>query len=116
MVIRMNIGTDIIYIPRLKRIIETNKNFIKKVYTKKELEIASCLSNPLEFYATRFAAKEAIIKASGGIYDFNEIEVLKEKSGKPLPKIINNAQVNIKLSLSYDKDYAIAFCIIEFNK
>ena len=108
----LNIGNDILYIPRLKKIIENNKQFIKKVYTNKEINIANKLKNPIEFYATRFAAKEAIIKATNGQFDFNEIEILKEKSGKPLPKILNNPKININLSLSYDTDYAIAFCII----
>jgi len=109
----LSIGTDILYIPRLKKTIETNPNFINKVYTKKEIEIANNLSNSLEFYATRFAAKEAIIKATNGEYDFSEIEILKEKNGKPLPSILNNKNINIELSLSYDNDYAIAFCIIK---
>lgn len=108
----MNIGTDILYIERLTNILEKNKSFINKVFTKKEIEIANNYTNPINFYATRFAAKEAIIKATNGKYDFKEIEILKEKSGKPLPKIINNNNINIKLSLSYDKDYVVAFAII----
>ena len=107
------IGTDILYIPRLKNVIDTYPSFIKKVYTEKEIAIANTLKNPLLFYATRFAAKEAIIKATNGMYDFKEIEILKEKSGKPLPKIINNADIFIELSLSYDNDYAIAFCSVD---
>ena len=107
------IGTDILYIPRIKKIIENTPSFIKKVYTKKELEIANSLKSPLEFYATRFAAKEAIIKATNGKFNFNEIEVLKAQSGKPLPHIIDNPNIQIELSLSYDNDYAIAFCIIK---
>ena len=108
----LNIGTDILYIPRLKKIINTTPNFINKVYTQNEINIANKLDNKLYFYATRFAAKEAIIKATGGVFDFQEIEILKEKSGKPLPYIINNKNINIQLSLSYDNEYAIAFCII----
>lgn len=104
------IGTDILYIPRLKKIIETYPNFIKKVYTEKEISIAESLNNPLEFYATRFVAKEAIIKATDGKYDFKEIEILKKENGKPFP-IVDN--LNIELSLSYDNEYAIGFCLIK---
>lgn len=112
----MSIGTDILYIERLKKIIENSESFIKKVYTKKELEIASTMPNPLYFYATRFTAKEAIIKATNGLFEFNEIEILKDIDGKPLPHIINNPEININLSLSYDNEYAIAFCIVTTKK
>lgn len=110
------IGTDILYIPRLENIIKENPYFIKKVYTDKEIELAEKSKKSLYFYATRFAAKEAIIKATNGLYDFKEIEILKEKSGKPLPKIINNSNVHINLSLSYDNDYVVAFCTISTKK
>ena len=51
------VGTDILYIPRLKKIIDENKGFIKRVYTEKEIELAKKLTNPLYFYATSFTAK-----------------------------------------------------------
>ena len=104
------VGTDILYIPRLKKIINENKNFIKRVYTEKEIELAKKLTNPLYFYATRFTAKEAIMKATDCKYDFNEIEIVKEKSGKPIARITTNPNIKIELSLSYDNDYAVCFC------
>ncbi len=108
-----NIGTDILYIPRLKKVISTTPSFIKKVYTDKEIEIAKKIKEPINFYATRFASKEAIIKATQGKYDFLEIEILKGDNGEPIPKIISNPHLNIELSISYDFEYAIAFCIIK---
>lgn len=104
------LGTDIVYIPKLKK--EIKPTFIKNIYTPKEIIIAHEYQNSLHFYATRFAAKEAIIKATNAQFDFKEIEILKNSDGAPLPKIINHPEYNIKLSLSYDGDYAIAFCLI----
>lgn len=109
----MDIGTDILYIPKLKKIIEKYPSFIKKVYTKKELELASTYKDPIFFYATRFAAKEAIIKATDGLFDFAEIEVLRTKSGKPLAKIVGRNNITIDISLSFDNEYAICFCAIK---
>lgn len=108
-----NIGTDIVYIPRLIKTIENTKSFINKIYTENEISIANTIKVPYNFYATRFAAKEAIIKATNGKFDFCDIEILKGVNGEPIPNIINNYEYNIKLSLSYDNDYAIAYCIIE---
>lgn len=110
------IGTDILYIPRLAKIIEKTPAFIKKVYTEKEQEIASCSNNPLYFFATRFAAKEAIIKASAGKFDFKEIEIDKDDDGSPLPKIIGQENILINLSLSFENEYAIAFCTLMQKK
>ena len=107
------IGTDIVYIPRLKKMIDNNPSFIKKVYTKNELAIANTIKDPVNFLATRFAAKEAIIKATNTKFDFNEIEILKGDLGEPIPTIINHEEYKIDLSLSYDNNYAIAFCIIK---
>lgn len=107
-----DIGVDIVDIKRLQNIIDTNSSFLTRFYTKSELDIAKQLENPIPFYATRFAAKEAIFKASGTKHEFNEIEILKSSDGKPTPHIINHNDIKIKLSLSYDGDYAIAFCII----
>ena len=108
----MLIGTDILFIPRIKKM-ENNEAFLKKIYTSKEREIANTFKEPTNFYATRFAAKEAIIKATNGKFDFNEIEILKDEDGKPLPHIINHQEITINLSLSFDNDYATAFCIIK---
>ena len=108
----MSIGTDIIYIPRIKKM-QNNKAFLKKIYTEKERLLANTYKDPTNFYATRFAAKESIIKATNGKYDFNQIEILKDKDGKPLPKILTNNNLEINISLSFDTDYAIAFCIIQ---
>ena len=88
-------GTDIVYIPR-----------IRKMLTKNPIDLEDKL------YRSRVAAKEAIIKATNGKYDFRQIEILKDIDGKPLPKILNE-NLNINLSLSFDNDYAIAFCITE---
>lgn len=92
--------------------IESNNSFINKVFTNDEIRIAKSIKVPYNFYATRFAAKEAIIKATNGLFDFNEIEILKGSNGEPLARIINRDDYIINLSLSYDNDYAIAYCIV----
>ena len=110
-----NIGVDIVYIPEIKKYLN-KKSFINKVYTAKEIEIANTYREPYNFYATRFASKEAIIKATNGNFDFKEIEILKDNNGKPLAKIINHNNYIINISISFVKDYAIAFCIIDQKK
>ncbi len=108
---KFNVGTDIVCISRLANTIAKMPTFIKKIYTDQELALAQEIKNPMNFYATRFAAKEAIMKATNLELEFREIEILKGSNGEPLAKLINHAEYELKISVSYDTDYAIAFCL-----
>ncbi len=106
----MKIGSDVLYIPRLKEKMK-KKSFLQSIYTPNEIALAATYQNPLYFYATRFSGKEAIMKATNLKYDFKDIEILKDEDGKPV--VILPDDILIELSLSYDHDYAIAFCITQ---
>ena len=120
------IGTDIVSIDRIKNSLK-NKNFINRIFNKKEILKCKKKTNATSCYAKRFAAKEAFSKALGtGIsngINFNEITVLNNKSGKPfinlkgdtkkkIKKIFKQKKTKISLSLSDEKDYAVAFVTI----
>ncbi|TKJ17315.1 4-phosphopantetheinyl transferase [Candidatus Woesearchaeota archaeon B3_Woes] len=110
----MNIvGIDIEDISRFKKIpFDRNKSFYNKIFTNKEIEYCKKKSNPSQHFAVRFCAKEAFIKAiNEKINDYKLIEVLI-KGNKPFIKWKN---VNSSLSLSHDKDKAIACVLIEKN-
>ena len=120
------IGTDIVSIKRIKMSLK-NENFIKRIYDYQEVLKCKKAVNQHNCYAKRFAAKEAFSKALGtGISDginFNEITVLNNKSGKPyinlkgetkkkIKKIFKQKKTKISLSLSDERDYAVAFVTI----
>ena len=120
------IGTDIANINRIKKSIK-NKNFVNKLFSKNEIQRCSNQINKANYYAKRFAAKEAFSKAMGtGIsqgINFKEIIVHNIKSGKPnikllvntkkiVKKILNKKKINIFLSLSDDKPFAVATVVI----
>ncbi|MBD1172533.1 holo-ACP synthase [Pelagibacterales bacterium SAG-MED05] len=120
------IGTDVININRIKKSLKNN-NFIIRLFNKDEIKKCNSQANKANCYAKRFAAKEAFSKAIGtGIskgINFNEIIVYNIKSGKPgikllgntkkkVNKIINKKKINIFLSLSDDKPFAIATVVI----
>ncbi len=75
----------------------------------------------IESLAANFAAKEALIKAMGKLFSWKEIEVLRDREGKPylrlsgktLKFIKDKGIGNIHLSLSHEGEYAIAFLILE---
>ena len=120
------IGTDIISSKRIKSSLK-KKNFIKRIYNEQEVLKCKRSINQHNCYAKRFAAKEAFSKALGtGISEginFNEIIILNNKSGKPyinvmgktkkiIKKIFKQKKTKISLSLSDERDYAVAFVTI----
>jgi len=115
------IGTDIVQIPRIEKLLSKYKNqFVERILSKSELE--QLLELPAikhaSFLAKRFAAKEAIVKAFGvGIgseIKFHDIVISNDILGKPLAKIVSSIAKDKKISLSISDDYpiAIAFVVI----
>lgn len=122
------IGTDILGIGALCPILEQehyqNDSFIRRTYTPAEIALAESREIPLYCYATRFAGKEAVFKAltvTGEDIKLSEIEILSDLSGKPYVKLHGAARelaqkkeiCRIQISLSYEKEYAVAFVIAE---
>ena len=120
------VGTDIVSVDRIKNSLK-NKNFINRIFNKKEIFKCKKINNSINCYAKRFAAKEAFSKALGtGIsngINFKEIIVLNKKSGKPYISIVGKTKKiidkkfkrkksKISLSLSDEKKYAVAFVTI----
>ena len=117
----IGIGTDIVQIPRIERILDLYKDhFINRLLCEVELQKLALLdpSKHANFLAKRFAAKEAISKALGtGIgpnLQFKNIIILNDDLGKPFVQITSHKlnQFQIHLSLSDDYPISIAFAII----
>ncbi len=123
----LGVGVDIIDNNRIKTLIR-KKNFIFRIFSKSEINFSKKKNSRIAFFAKRFAAKESFSKSIGtGIRDnliFKDIEILNDKFGKPYfrkTKKINNLiykkfkvkKYNLFLSISDEKDYSIAFTIIQ---
>ena len=116
-------GTDIIEVNRIKKAIENlDSKFLNEIYTQKEIEYCeSKNAMKYEHYAVRFAGKEAVYKAVSKFlknkYDlkWRDMEILNDSNGRPYV-ILNDGiikeKVEIDISLSHLKDYAIANCLI----
>ena len=123
----LGIGTDIVKNARFKFLIK-KKNFINRTFGKKEIKLSQKLSNKSNFFSKRFAAKEAFAKSLGTGFRNNlnlkDIEILNDKMGKPfyiksrkidklINKIFKTKKYNLFLSISDEKDYSVAFTIIQ---
>ena len=123
----LGVGVDIVKNTRFKILIK-KKEFINRTFGKEEIKLSQKLTNKSNFFSKRFAAKEAFAKSLGtGIrnnLNLKDIEILNDKKGKPfyikskkIDKIINKIfktkKYDLFLSISDEKDYSIAFTIIQ---
>ncbi len=107
------IGTDIAYTPRFEKLSEHLKEMLFTPYERSEAEKRAKKG---EYWSSRFAAKEAYVKALGTGFDGiqpEDIEVRNEENGKPYLLIRGERKNNVQISLSHDGDYSVAFVLIE---
>ena len=123
----LGIGVDLVENRRIKLLLN-NKKFLKRIFTKNEIKFSKKIKNKTNYFAKRYAAKEAFSKSVGtGIrldLDFKKIEILNDKMNKPYysnSRLIKNIiykrfkikRYNLLLSISDEKDYSIAFAILQ---
>ena len=123
----LGVGVDIVKNTRFKILIK-KKEFISRTFGKEEIKLSQKLTNKSNFFSKRFAAKEAFAKSLGTGFRNNlnlkDIEILNDKKGKPfyikskkidklINKIFKTKKYNLFLSISDEKDYSIAFTIIQ---
>lgn len=117
---QVGLGVDIVEIARMKRILERTPSFASKVFSEDERAYCDAHVNPEVHYATRFAAKEAVLKALGtgfacGI-GVRDVEVKRNSKGKPTVALYGRAREvaadlgvrELPISLSYTHAEAVA--------
>ena len=79
-------GVDIVDNTRIKNAIK-NKFFVSRIFTVNEIKKSKNLNNKTNYFAKRFAAKEALAKSIGTGFrnnlNFKDIQILNDKIGKP---------------------------------
>ena len=123
----LGIGVDVIQNKRIKSLIN-NKKFLKRTFGKNEVKFSKNTINKTNYFAKRFAAKESFAKSLGTGFrnnlNFNDIEILNDKIGMPyylISKKIDNIvsqrfkvrRYNLFLSITDEKDYSVAFTILQ---
>ena len=115
------VGVDLIEIDRVRRALDRHGDgFRERCFTEAERAYCDSKANPLQSYAGRFAAKEAVGKALGcGVhFTWREIEVV----GRPKPKVHLTGRtlafaerigmVEIDVSLTHSKELAAAVAVV----
>ena len=119
-------GVDIIEVRRVKNAIDKyGQNFLERIFTDKELKKAKEHNSFYQHTAGRFAAKESVFKALDKMkLSFKDVEVLNDSDGKPYCSLLKYnknrpsscaqelGKLNIHISISHIKNYAVANAII----
>ena len=119
----LGIGIDIIEIERIKESVDKfGKAFLKKIYTKTELDYSLSRKNKYQHLAARFAAKEAIYKALSNdtdtVYSWQDVEIYNEVNGLPKVKFYGalkdylNHGKELKISMSHSEHYVTCVAIL----
>lgn len=121
----IGVGIDILSIQRIRNILEGDSEaFIRRSFTIKEKEEASGRAAPVAYYATRFAGKEAVFKCfaiDGDEIRLTEIEILGSETEQPQVTLLGKIKEiadkkgvkDVRISLSYETEYAVAFAIAQ---
>jgi holo-[acyl-carrier protein] synthase len=115
-------GTDLIEINRVSKALSRTPKLKMRLFTTMEITQCEQKGNPLESFAGRFAAKEAVLKALGtGLRGLNwvDIEIINNDLGRPEVRLHGAALVlakelsiyEIRISISHSRELAVAFAL-----
>jgi holo-[acyl-carrier protein] synthase len=123
-VVIVGLGTDIVEIVRIGRMIERHGElFLNRVYTPEEIRYCQKRRESFQHYAGRWAAKEAVMKTLGTGFtrgvSWQDIEVCSLKTGQPKLHIKGGAREladqlgidEILITISHCRAYATATAI-----
>lgn len=120
---QVGLGVDIVEVARVRAILKRSPAFARRAFSEGERAYCDAAADPAVHYATRFAAKEAVVKALGTGFaegvGLRDIEVRRAKNGRPFAHLSGNArrralEMGVKempISLSYTATDAIACAI-----
>ena len=119
----LGIGVDVESVNRFENFkIEKDMKLLEKIFSKKEIDYCFSKKNPAPHLAARYACKEAVFKAVNSIFDYSLSykEITRDNANHGMPFIVIDKEgfpdVTIKLSLSHNKDVAIAFVVLVQEK
>ncbi len=123
----VGLGVDIVDIARMRMILKRTPAFKERVFSEAERAYCETTPVPEAHYATRFAAKEAVVKALGtgfsqGIW-VRDVEVVRGAGGRPHIALTGKAKEraqelgvrDMPVSLSFTHTEAIA-CVIAITQ
>lgn len=118
----LGVGVDAVEITRFRESLTRTPTLLGRMFTDHEIEALDGRSDSVPSLAARFAAREAVMKAMGvglGAFDFHDVWVENEESGRPVLQIAGRADALARergisswhLSLTHTDGLAIAYVV-----
>ena len=117
------IGIDVVEILRLQHTVEVwGDQFLRRIYTDRELGYARSKKDPMPHLAARFAGTEAVSTARATGWKsglrWKDVEVENDESGKPTVILHGGAKNRLKegkilVSISHSDNVVVACAILE---
>jgi holo-[acyl-carrier protein] synthase len=120
----LGMGIDIVEFGRIKsHLARPDEDWLDGVFTEDEQRESDAAPNDVQYYAGRYAAKEAVAKAIGTGFGDNvawlDIEVLRLSNGAPMVRLSGQAAAAATalrverwlISISHSGEYAVASAI-----
>ncbi len=115
----LGIGIDIENISRFKNLkLSRENNFLNRIFTISELDYCFSKKNIASSLATKYAGKEAVIKAfsliDNAIPSYKEIEIINDSSGAPRVRLVwdKAKKYQVLISLSNEIERAVGVAIL----
>jgi len=108
----VGLGIDLVEVDRIRQAME-NPRFVYRILTDTEREFCKTPTR----VAGRWAAKEAIYKATGLSLTWHDIEITNDPFGAPSVRILTNQwdgkRLRLNVSISHEKNHAVAVAVLE---
>jgi holo-[acyl-carrier protein] synthase len=109
------IGVDLVDVNKfIKKPYSENSSFYNKLFLPNEIKYCLKFKNPDQHFAGKFAVKESIKKSISSKIKFHEIETF-HKNSKPMVSLKGkySKKFSINVSITHEKNLAMAFVIVE---
>ncbi len=121
----VGIGIDVTENARMARMLERSPNAVRRLFSNREQESVGWGAQTVNRWAARFAAKEALIKACGGIHGSRwvDIEVIRQPRQHPRIEVqggllqwLQGRDLTVWLSLSHERHLSVAMVVLEHRE
>lgn len=108
----LGMGIDIVSVKRFRKLpYKSNKSFYAKIFSNSEIEYCLSHKNSSQHFAGKFALKEAVIKSVQKKIEMKDIVTMHTSKNKPHVILTKKLPYKFLVSVSHEKDYAIAIVI-----
>jgi holo-[acyl-carrier protein] synthase len=123
----VGVGVDVVHTPRIQRLLAgpLKHKFLKRAFHPHEIDVFHNMHNherALHFIASRWAVKEATLKALGARILYPEVKIARQPVGsKPILEVEGKSQElftqkgvsRSHISISHDGEYVFANVVLE---